>query len=289
MALEPITRQEQIIAGKDLEPITRMEKFLKKYGGSGGSGGGVSSWNDLTDKPFWVEYVKVPMFDGKLMTVETADNGTFIMAQGLFGVYLNGTNYVVFDGVEYECEPYYDDMMQTYGIGSLDFSKYPFFIINNLIVTQTAGTHTVVQYVSTPEVKTEYCPHLVVITKENADRTPYLEMEDVEKIVDAFKKGVPIVLKTVCGGLGVTMRVDDATSSFIYASGTVGGSYGIVEHMHYLFNVQDGSLYDSGVSHLGSVREQADGSTYPIMYIGNVHYKITVNADGTLSATQVRK
>lgn len=39
MELEPITRQEQIIAGKDLEPITRMEKFLKKYGGSGGSGG----------------------------------------------------------------------------------------------------------------------------------------------------------------------------------------------------------------------------------------------------------
>lgn len=32
MALEPITRQEQIIAGKDLEPITRMEKFLKDYG-----------------------------------------------------------------------------------------------------------------------------------------------------------------------------------------------------------------------------------------------------------------
>ena len=38
MALEPITRQEQIIAGKDLKPITRMEKFLKEYGGGGGSG-----------------------------------------------------------------------------------------------------------------------------------------------------------------------------------------------------------------------------------------------------------
>ena len=48
MALEPITRQEQIIAGKDLEPITRMEKFLKEYGG----GGGASSWNDLDDRPF---------------------------------------------------------------------------------------------------------------------------------------------------------------------------------------------------------------------------------------------
>lgn len=38
MALEPITRQERIIAGKDLEPITRMEKFLKEYGGGGGGG-----------------------------------------------------------------------------------------------------------------------------------------------------------------------------------------------------------------------------------------------------------
>ena len=40
MALEPITRQEKIIAGQDLTPITRMEMFLKEYGGSGGSGGG---------------------------------------------------------------------------------------------------------------------------------------------------------------------------------------------------------------------------------------------------------
>ena len=30
MALEPITRQEKIIAGKDLEPVTRMEMFLKQ-------------------------------------------------------------------------------------------------------------------------------------------------------------------------------------------------------------------------------------------------------------------
>lgn len=36
MALEPITRQEKIIAGQDLTPITRMEKFLKDFGGGGG-------------------------------------------------------------------------------------------------------------------------------------------------------------------------------------------------------------------------------------------------------------
>lgn len=38
MALEPITRQEKIIAGENLKPITRMERFLKEFGG-GGSGG----------------------------------------------------------------------------------------------------------------------------------------------------------------------------------------------------------------------------------------------------------
>ena len=43
MALEPITRQEKIIAGENLEPITRMEHFLKQYGGSGGSVGGGGS------------------------------------------------------------------------------------------------------------------------------------------------------------------------------------------------------------------------------------------------------
>ena len=36
MALEPITRKEKIIAGEDLQPITRLEKFLKEYGGSDG-------------------------------------------------------------------------------------------------------------------------------------------------------------------------------------------------------------------------------------------------------------
>ena len=45
MALEPITRQEKIIAGQDLEPITRMEMFLKQYGGGGSApaAGGVTT------------------------------------------------------------------------------------------------------------------------------------------------------------------------------------------------------------------------------------------------------
>ena len=48
MALEPITRQEKIIAGQDLTPITRLEMFLKNFGGSGGSGGGGGGWFVVT-------------------------------------------------------------------------------------------------------------------------------------------------------------------------------------------------------------------------------------------------
>ena len=47
MALEPITRKEKIIAGQDLTPITRMEQFLKNFGGGGGgsapAAGGVTT------------------------------------------------------------------------------------------------------------------------------------------------------------------------------------------------------------------------------------------------------
>lgn len=45
MELEAITRQEQIISGKDLQPVTRMEFFLKAYGGGGSGGGAQPDWN----------------------------------------------------------------------------------------------------------------------------------------------------------------------------------------------------------------------------------------------------
>ena len=58
MALEPITRQEKIIAGQDLTPITRMEKFLKQFGGGGGGGGAQPDLSQTdTAKPDYVKGV----------------------------------------------------------------------------------------------------------------------------------------------------------------------------------------------------------------------------------------
>ena len=68
MELEAITRQEQIIAGKDLQPVTRMEFFLKAYGGGGSGGGAQPDWNQNDETA--ADYIKNrPFYTGD--TVET--------------------------------------------------------------------------------------------------------------------------------------------------------------------------------------------------------------------------
>ena len=67
MALEPITRKEKIIAGQDLTPITRIEKFLKNFGG--GSGASVQSdWNQNDETA--PDYIKNrPFYEDSLLRV----------------------------------------------------------------------------------------------------------------------------------------------------------------------------------------------------------------------------
>ena len=301
MALEPITRQEKIIAGQDLTPITRMEKFLKEYGGSGGGGGGggvQSDWNQNDDtqpdyvknRPFWREKTKellFPEITGPIdVTTEDNGRGFFIATGELFSLKHGVTNYVVFDGVEYTCEPYYSEEAGEMCIGSFDFRDYPFFISNGLILTKTAGNHTVLQYYDTYTVHANYVPCLVISTRKTNDRKPYLEMADVEKIKAAFKNSVPITLLTSYLSEDFTMRVNEVTGSFIYASGFGNSIYGdIMEQTEFVFSVSDGSLKHYRCSYSGSIKD--DMGTYPLMYINNKRYKITVNGSGTLTATEV--
>ena len=99
MALEPITRQEKIIAGQDLTPITRMEKFLKNFGGTGGGGCAQPDLSQTdTTKPDYVKGVirQESLPDGypyKEKTVIEWDGG----ADGLYCV--NDTWYLVSDEV----------------------------------------------------------------------------------------------------------------------------------------------------------------------------------------------
>ncbi len=84
--MEAITREEMFlsdIAGDtkyNLEPITRTEKLLKKIAENGTGGGGVSSWNDLTDKPFGEETViDETLYPETEFTSEDLTYGYFIL------------------------------------------------------------------------------------------------------------------------------------------------------------------------------------------------------------------
>lgn len=100
MALEPITRQEKIIAGQDLTPITRMEKFLKQYGGGSG---GVTSWNDLTDKPFG-ETTTVKEVLAECQPVDAGDGMYQALLASSPDVAVGEKYIVTYNGADYLCE-----------------------------------------------------------------------------------------------------------------------------------------------------------------------------------------
>ena len=243
----------------------------------------------VKNRPFWREKTKELLFPyiTEPIEVTTVDNGSgFFSARGDFDVAPSVTNYVVFDGVEYTCEPYYSVEGGGLAIGSLDFKDYPFFIASKTIATKTAGNHTVLQYCDVYTVQTDYVPHLSINTRKTKDRKPYLVMEDVEKIKVAFEKGVPIALYTLYGNGRFPTRVYDVSNDYIFASGF--GSFApnnIMEQAEFVFSVSDGSLHDYSVSYSGSIVENS--TIYPLMYIGNKRYKITVGSSGTLTATEV--
>lgn len=166
MALEPITRKEKIIAGQDLEPITRLEMFLKNFGGGGG-GSVQSDWNQNDDtKP---DYVKNrPFYAGDPVetvfveerTVSFADYGEGVYYAGFDSTFTptGGDIYTVYwDGTVYECacvEDVDDADNPMYLIGNLSIvgsgsdtgEPFIFKILNdgfiNIQTTDTSASHT---------------------------------------------------------------------------------------------------------------------------------------------------
>lgn len=150
MALEPITRQEQIIAGKDLEPITRTEMFLKQYGGSSDGSGGGADWNATDGEPGYVK--------NRTHWAETAtllDNATVVGSYAEFdpiGLFNEGQTYrVVFDGVPYDCIGINPGEATYLGNGTLDAynlgNNEPFLILGTSrhleIITSDENPHTI--------------------------------------------------------------------------------------------------------------------------------------------------
>ena len=103
MALEPITWQEKIIAGQDLTPITRLEMFLKNFGGGGGS----------VPKPLTYDYMPegypkktmgtVTVMEEQELAFAAAGSLYFAALPSLLDIIGGQTYTVKWDGTEHEC------------------------------------------------------------------------------------------------------------------------------------------------------------------------------------------
>lgn len=142
-----------------------IDKIEDVYNGSSGGGSaGVSSYNDLTDRPFDVTKDYTVLFE-ETVTAEESPDGICRANLAYAEIVNNDSIKVTFDGVEYICEKYTvtvrPEGLVLYGAGfsisdsgpSVDFSEYPFCIAsipddtppnatNNLLL-KDPGTHTI--------------------------------------------------------------------------------------------------------------------------------------------------
>ena len=155
MALEPITRQEKIIAGQDLTPITRLEKFLKNFGGGGGS----------VPKPLTYDYMPEGYPSKTVQTTtlmeeqELAFDTDVSASAGQYAAYLTealdiveGQTYTVnWDGTEYESVCSVINSFHVLGNLSLfslgDDTGEPFLYVSSLsfffVTFDTSASHTI--------------------------------------------------------------------------------------------------------------------------------------------------
>lgn len=190
--MKALNRKEALVNAKanstldSFKPLTREEAFTKK---ALELGGGASSWNDLTDKPFGEEVVR--LVDNVIVTTvgdvsstafwnETEGDPIDIIIEG------GATYMVTLDGVSYKCVAIpissSGDGSIKYFIGSLYFfsdgqsSRYddegkPFSYSDGWFSTSTAGSHTVsIDKVVTQPVNADYLPSAdVVIEVDDID------------------------------------------------------------------------------------------------------------------------
>ena len=191
MALEPITRQEKIIAGQDLTPITRMENFLKNFG--------VGS----IPKPLTYDYMPegYPSKSVELVTLMEEQEVAFTEVEGIYGAespvaLAIGTEdklTVLWDGVSYDVVvqeivvgPSTSAVSLVFGnlglMGVGEATDYPFLYVDQgnsghrWGTADTASSHTIKvmrQQVTITPMSTDFLPVVdgVIISSSTTDST----------------------------------------------------------------------------------------------------------------------
>ena len=194
MELEPITRQEQIIAGKDLQPVTRMEFFLKTYGGGGSGGGAQPDWNQndstaadyVKNRPFYTGApVETVLVEESTVSFAADDSGMYMgQLESTFSATVGETYKVSWDGTVYEstCADFSGRVrignLSIAGVGS-DTGEPFLMIVDNgrgivIGTADTSASHTFSIGGFIPEIvkiDRKYLPQAAFITYDSSTST----------------------------------------------------------------------------------------------------------------------
>ena len=265
MALEPITRQEQIIAGKDLQPVTRMEFFLKAYGGGGSGGGAQPDWNQndstaadyVKNRPFYTgDPVETVLLEESTVSFAAADGVYMGQLPPTFNATAGNTYKVYFDKNVYECTCV--EISGTTAIGNLSIfgsgsdTGEPFLIVVYtgegvaIYTKDTSASHTI----SISEFEKEiaridekYLPDSVA-TK--------LEVETAQITADKNKKMLSEMVSSIA-----TFTFDKITT----------GRHIVEFNNFFFYKISDFSPAPEDVISFTGTRE--NGEEYSIITVGN--------------------
>lgn len=254
MALEPITRQEKIIAGQDLTPITRLEMFLKQYGGGGSGGGSVP-------KPLTYDYMPegYPSKSVETVTLMEEQDLEFALNKGKYMALLTealdiveGKTYTVsWDGTEYECVGFdyisgagsrHDPAIGNISIigGAVDTGEPFLYLAGAFGTLDTSASHTIsvetIEKTATPMAE-EFLPSTALITHDlstdtySSDLTYYelyARLLDGKQIV-LYNAGENEYFYLTKWKKATSVRIDLAFEGYdysvsLFADGTIGAT-----------------------------------------------------------------
>lgn len=202
-----------------------------------GLGGVQPDWsqNDETkpdyvkNRPFYLETEWVSINDevGSTiypMTFTTVEDNGVNIAQGGF-LLGKGSHKVVFDGVTYVCTRPVDGSIggKIVSETSIDFSEYPFVLMNGKILTKDPGEHTIESIHFEKEThKVNYLPRFTIKSTWSRDtNSASVTVENAKSLVEQWDKGVQcfVDVKTSRSTNSMCAVVDAYGVGFIYAIG----------------------------------------------------------------------
>lgn len=225
------------VKGGTSEALVFPDGFVSAVQAIQAGGGAVQadwSQNDETqpdyvrNRPFYLETEWVNINDAVgatiyPMTFTTADNNGVNIARGDF-ILGRGTHKVIFDGITYVCTRSEDGSIggKIVSETSIDFSEYPFVLMERMILTKDSGEHTIDSIHYEEKItKVNYVPRFVIRSTWSRDtNSASVTVKDAKSLVEQWDKGVQCFVNVITSqSTGSMCAVVNVGGIEIYAIG----------------------------------------------------------------------